>query len=132
LERKVEFRPCFRRYALCLRKEPKQGGIALFYSGNRPCGVFPIAKVVLGVGQACKRKAHLQVSPDEIKANSINIVPQGRPSVETTHVQIIGVCGFEWLWISSTTGVEAWGQENSVERTTDDDRHSRMNRPSSR
>jgi hypothetical protein len=33
----------------------------------------------------------LQVSPDEIKANSLNIVPESQPFVEqATHVHIIG------------------------------------------
>ena len=42
--------------------------------GLSECGVFPISKVVLCSGYAGKSEAHLQVSPDEIKATSLNIV----------------------------------------------------------
>src|ERR1017187_8201326 len=91
LESRLQFLLCFRRYLRCLRKVSEHVGIALFRTGNRACGVFLIATVILGSGQACKREAHLQVSPDEIKANPLNLVPKSQPFVEqVTHVHILG------------------------------------------
>jgi hypothetical protein len=62
------------------RKEPKQGGLAFFCRGRRPCGVFRIAGIVRGFGNAGEREARLQSSPDEIKAQ-LRSVLQGHPSI---------------------------------------------------
>jgi hypothetical protein len=69
LELRLKFPLYFRRQPLRLRKKPKQSGIASFYLGNRPCGVFPIARVAMGFGNAGEREAHLYIRPDEINAD---------------------------------------------------------------
>jgi hypothetical protein len=49
--------------------------------------MFPIAGIVLGFGKVGQRKAHLQVSPDEIKAHPFDFVPEPQRIVKQgTHI----------------------------------------------